>query len=153
VSHYALIEDELTKGASPITNPKNKKNMSTRRAAGRGWSMGCTIHGDAAITVTEGEVRVLLPPHLDNTVPPFVVIDPCLEHPRPDPLEVARSARVEHLHTAPPFTLVAGNKNVRERGEALILRTKMKEKGVCSILFTLVAHACVPDGEEERDKL
>jgi hypothetical protein len=115
--------------------------------------MGCTIHGDAAITVIEGEVRVLLPPHLDNTVPPFVVIDPCLEHPRPDPLEVARSARVEHLILCRHSPWLQETKNVRGRGEALILKTKMKEKGMCSILFTLVAHACVPDGEEERDKL
>jgi hypothetical protein len=91
--------------------------------------MGCTIHGDAAITVTEGEVRVLLPPHLDNTVPPFVVIDPCLEHPRPDPLEVARSAHVEHLHTVPPFTLVAGNKKCEGKGGGIDSQNQNEGKG------------------------
>jgi hypothetical protein len=31
--------------------------------------------------------------------------------------------------------------------------TKIKEKGACSIVFTLVERACVSNGEEERDEV
>jgi hypothetical protein len=47
--------------------------------------MGCIVHGDAVVAVTEGKVRVLLPPHLDSIVLSFAVPDPRLEHLQPDP--------------------------------------------------------------------
>jgi hypothetical protein len=54
---------------------------------------------------------------------------------------MARSARVEHLRAMP------------RRRSPWLQETKIKEKGACSIVFTLVERACVSNGEERDEVL